>query len=44
MTFIFPILSFIKTKNIIVIIIIIQENCKRVKMVFNASYISNKTF
>lgn len=44
MTFIFPILFFIKTKNIIVIIIIIQENCKRVKMVFNASYISNKTF
>lgn len=43
MTFIFPILFFIKTKNIIVIIII-QENCKRVKMVFNASYISNKTF
>lgn len=44
MTFIFPILFFIKTKNIIVVIIIIQENCKRVKMVFNASYISNKTF
>lgn len=44
MTFIFPILFFIKTKNIIVIIIIIQKNCKRVKMVFNASYISNKTF
>lgn len=45
MTFVFPILFFIKTKNIIVIIIIIiQENCKRVKMVFNASYISNKTF
>lgn len=44
MTFIFPILFFIKTKNIVVIIIIIQENCKRVKMVFNASYISNKTF
>lgn len=44
MTFIFPILFFIKTKNIIVVIIIILENCKRVKMVFNASYISDKTF
>lgn len=40
MIIIFPILFFIKTKNIIVIIIKIQENCKRVKMVSLMHHIS----